>query len=172
MLTDECEWSVEDGSLIIALAKDGRLGAEAEWWTGVLAGEDTLEARTADAVAYAALEGLPEEERHLATKARQPRDGREIAPHHKGEMAERQPARWPRDSTSLHRRDSRELAESWPRESTSPQKPSSLRDMPQDNTLQDTSSTPDRAARQSCGQLRDRAERQSCERRSCERRSA
>ncbi|EOD05646.1 hypothetical protein EMIHUDRAFT_220111 [Emiliania huxleyi CCMP1516] len=49
VLTDECEWSVEDGSLIIALAKDGRLGAEAEWWTGVLAGEDTLEARTADA---------------------------------------------------------------------------------------------------------------------------
>ncbi|EOD07816.1 hypothetical protein EMIHUDRAFT_249387 [Emiliania huxleyi CCMP1516] len=50
VLTDECEWSVEDGSLIIALAKDGRLGAEAEWWTGVLAGEDTLEARTADAL--------------------------------------------------------------------------------------------------------------------------
>lgn len=140
MLTDECEWSVEDGSLIIALAKDGRLGAEAEWWTGVLAGEDTLEARTADAVAYAALEGLPEEERHLATKA----------------AAERQP----RDSTPPQRRGSREMAARWPKDSTSSQKPSSLRGTLQD-TLQDTSSTRDRAARQSCGQLRDRAERRS-----------
>ncbi len=45
--TDESTWMVEDGTLVLQLAKDNKravnVGPSTEWWHGIFAGEDTLD---------------------------------------------------------------------------------------------------------------------------------
>mmetsp|Transcript_42478 Transcript_42478/g.88769 ORF Transcript_42478/g.88769 Transcript_42478/m.88769 type:complete len:152 (-) Transcript_42478:162-617(-) len=65
VLVDETEWMVEDGVLELKLIKDvrrdenARRGPSSEWWSGVIAGEPSLDRAKVVVDEYVRLESLP-----------------------------------------------------------------------------------------------------------------
>jgi len=67
VLCDECTWMLDEGHLVLTLAKDNRraenTGPSTEWWNGVFAGEDTLDAAAVSVSDYVQVNELPPEQR-------------------------------------------------------------------------------------------------------------
>jgi hypothetical protein len=74
ILCDECSWMLEDGDMVLQLAKDNkraenvRDGPSSEWWLGVLEGEDSIDSKDVCVEDYVRPDQLPPEQREQAMR--------------------------------------------------------------------------------------------------------
>jgi hypothetical protein len=100
---DECTWMVEDGTLVLQLAKDNKraanTGPSTEWWLGLFEGEDTSDPRAVSVEDYASASQLPPEQLAQLSKERATQGAAEE--HHVAERsrAARAEAALPADSS-------------------------------------------------------------------------
>jgi hypothetical protein len=73
ILCDESTWMVEDGHLVLTLAKDNQrnenTGPSTEWWHGVFKDEDTLDTSSVSVSDYARPDQVPAEQRAMVDTA-------------------------------------------------------------------------------------------------------
>ena len=80
---DESTWMIEDGVLVLQLAKDNlraeNTGPSTEWWHGLIAGEDTLDTASVSVSDYVSTAQLTSEQRAALNKTRAREDEVESA---------------------------------------------------------------------------------------------
>ena len=80
---DESTWMIEDGVIVLQLAKDNlraeNTGPSTEWWHGLIAGEDTLDTASVSVSDYVSTAQLTSEQRAALNKTRAREDEVECA---------------------------------------------------------------------------------------------
>ena len=83
MRVDESTWMIEDGALVLQLSKDNlraeNTGPSSEWWHGLFAGEDNLDAAAVSVGDYVSANQLSQEQRAELEETRARRDEAEEA---------------------------------------------------------------------------------------------
>lgn len=81
VLCDESTWMVEDGVLVLQLAKDNRraenVGPISEWWHGLFEGEESLDKSAVSVEDYIRSDQLPPEQRVELSETRARREAAE-----------------------------------------------------------------------------------------------
>tara|TARA_B110001452_G_scaffold121327_1_gene100678 strand:+ start:652 stop:1926 length:1275 start_codon:yes stop_codon:yes gene_type:complete len=78
ILCDESSWMLEDGEMVLQLAKDNQRRENTEessaWWHGILEGEDSIDSKDISVEDYVRPDQLPAEEREKAMRNPPPRE--------------------------------------------------------------------------------------------------
>lgn len=78
ILCDESSWMLEDGVMVLQLAKDNKRRENTQessaWWLGILEGEDSIDSKDISVEDYVRADQLPAEEREKAMRNPPPRE--------------------------------------------------------------------------------------------------